>query len=452
MVDWHDLIVLGTGVGGTEVAAQAAGKGLDVLAIEQRLVGGECPYWGCIPSKAMARASSVLGEAARVNQLAGKSAVEPDWTVLARRVAEVSEHWDDARAVDRLERRGATPLRGRGRILGPAEVEVDGRRLAARKGLVIATGTQPAIPPVDGIRGVPYWTNREAVEAGTIPRSLIVLGAGAVGLELAQAFGRFGAEVTVVEGADHALPMEEPENAAAIDEAVRRDGIILITGTTATAAASSERGITVELSDGTHLEGEQLLVATGRRPDLGSLGVAELGIDPGARSVPTDENLRAGDGVWAVGDVTGHGEFTHVAYYQAQIAAADILDTEHEPADYTAVPRVTFTDPEVASVGLTEAAARAGGLDVRVGVLPTSSSDRGWLHGRGADLGVTKVVADAAAGVLVGGSAMGPASGEVVAFLALAIRARIPVSLLMEVIYPYPTFTRGVRGALRRLG
>ena len=452
MVDWHDLIVLGTGVGGAEVAAQAAGQGLDVLAIEQRLVGGECPYWGCIPSKAMARASSVLGEAARVGQLAGKSAVEPDWTVLARRVAEVSEHWDDARAADRLERRGATLLRGRGRILGPAEVEVGGRRLAARKGLVIATGTKPAIPSIDGLSGVPYWTNREAVEAGAVPRSLVVLGAGAVGLELAQAFGRFGAEVTVVEAAGHALPMEEPENSAAIDEALRRDGITLITGTTATAAASSERGITVELSDGTHLEAERLLVATGRRPDLRSLGVAELGIDPDAPSVATDENLRAGDGAWAVGDVTGHGEFTHVAYYQAQIAAADILGTEHEPADYTAVPRVTFTDPEVASVGLTEAAARARGLDVRVGLLPTSSSDRGWLHGPGADLGVTKVVADAAAGVLVGGSAMGPASGEVAAFLALAIRARIPVGLLMEVIYPYPTFTRGVRGALRRLG
>jgi pyruvate/2-oxoglutarate dehydrogenase complex dihydrolipoamide dehydrogenase (E3) component len=452
VVDWHDLIVLGTGVGGAEVAAQAAGQGLDVLAIEQRLVGGECPYWGCIPSKAMARASSVLGEAARVGQLAGKSAVEPDWTVLARRVAEVSEHWDDARAADRLERRGATLLRGRGRILGPAEVEVAGRRLAARKGLVIATGTEPAIPSIDGLSGVPYWTNREAVEAGAVPRSLVVLGAGAVGLELAQAFGRFGAEVTVVEAAGHALPMEEPENSAGIDEALRRDGITLITGTTATAAASSERGITVELSDGTHLEAERLLVATGRRPDLRSLGVAELGIDPDAPSVATDENLRAGDGAWAVGDVTGHGAFTHVAYYQAQIAAADILGTEHEPADYTAVPRVTFTDPEVASVGLTEAAARARGLDVRVGLLPTSSSDRGWLHGPGADLGVTKVVADAAAGVLVGGSAMGPASGEVVAFLALAIRARIPVGLLMEVIYPYPTFTRGVRGALRRLG
>lgn len=451
MVDWHDLIVLGTGVGGVEVAAQAAGQGLDVLAIEQRLVGGECPYWGCIPSKAMARASSVLGEAARVGQLAGKSAVEPDWTVLARRVAEVSEHWDDARAADRLERRGATLLRGRGRILGPAEVEVGGRRFAARKGLVIATGTEPAIPSIDGLSGVPYWTNREAVEAGAVPRSLIVLGAGAVGLELAQAFGRFGAEVTVVEAAGHALPMEEPENSAAIDEALRRDGITLITGTTATAATSSERGITVELSDGTHLEAERLLVATGRRPDLRSLGVAELGLDPDAPSVATDENLRAGDGAWAVGDVTGHGEFTHVAYYQAQIAAADIMGTEHEPADYTAVPRVTFTDPEVASVGLTEAAARARGLDVRVGLLPTNSSDRGWLHGPGADLGVTKVVADAAAGVLVGGSAMGPASGEVVAFLALAIRARIPVGLLMEVIYPYPTFTRGVRGALRRL-
>ena len=230
MVDRHDLIILGTGVGGAEVAVQAARNGLDVLAIEQRLVGGECPYWGCIPSKAMARASSVLGEAARVGQLAGKSAVEPDWTVVASRVAEVSEHWDDARAADRLERSGATLLRGSGQIVGPAEVVVGGRRLAARKGLVIATGTQPAIPSIDGLPGVPYWTNREAVEAGAVPRSLIVLGAGAVGLELAQAFGRFGAEVTVVEAAEHALPMEEPENAAAIDEALRRDGITLITG------------------------------------------------------------------------------------------------------------------------------------------------------------------------------------------------------------------------------
>jgi pyruvate/2-oxoglutarate dehydrogenase complex dihydrolipoamide dehydrogenase (E3) component len=452
MSDRCDLIVLGTGVAGAEVAAQAARHGLDVLAIEQRLVGGECPYWGCIPSKAMARAAGVLGEAARAGQLAGKSAVEPDWTIVASRVAEVSEHWDDARAADRLERSGATLLRGSGQIVGPAEVEVGGRRFAARKGLVIATGTEPAIPSVDGLSGVPYWTNREAVEAGAIPRSLIVLGAGAVGLELAQAFRRFGAEVTVVEAAGHALPMEEPENAAAMDEVLRRDGITLITGTTAAAVAGSEHGVTVELSDGTHVEGERLLVATGRRPDLHSLGVAGLGIDPDAPSVATDENLRAGDGVWAIGDVTGHGEFTHVAYYQAQIAAADILGTEHEPADYTAVPRVTFTDPEVASVGLTEASARARGLDVKVGLLPTRSSDRGWLHGPGADLGVTKVVADADAGVLVGGSVMGPASGEVAAFLALAIRARIPVPLLMEVIYPYPTFTRGVRGALRRLG
>lgn len=169
MSDRCDLIVLGTGVAGAEVAAQAARHGLDVRAIEQRLVGGECPYWGCIPSKAMARAAGVLGEAARAGQLAGKSAVEPDWTIVASRVAEVSEHWDDARAADRLERSGATLLRGSGQIVGPAEVEVGGRRFAARKGLVIATGTEPAIPSVDGLSGVPYWTNREAVEAGTIP-------------------------------------------------------------------------------------------------------------------------------------------------------------------------------------------------------------------------------------------------------------------------------------------
>ena len=451
MPDRYDLIVLGLGVGGVEVATQCARNGMSVLAVEQRLVGGECPYWGCVPSKAMVRAAQVLAEAGRVEELAGTSSAEPEWAVVARRVREVSEHWDDTRAAQRLAKTGATLLRGRSVITGPGDVRVGEQRFTARKGLVIATGTEPAIPPVKGLPGVPYWTNREAIEAATVPRSLIVVGAGAVGLELAQVFRCFGADVTIVEAAAHVLPAEEPENAAAMEETLRRAGITLITGATTAAVGRSGDGVMVELTDGTHLEAGRLLVATGRRPDLRSLGVAETGLDPGAPCVPTDGHLRAGDGVWAVGDVTGHGAFTHVAYYQAQIAAAAILGIEHEAADYTAVPRVIFTDPEVAGVGLTEAQARARGMDVTAGVLPTGSSDRGWLHGAGAGPGVTKVVADVGTGTLVGESVMGPAAGEVAAFLALAIRARIPVSLLMEVIYPYPTFARGIRGALRRL-
>ena len=192
-------------------------------------------------------------------------------------------------------------------------------------------------------------------------------------------------------------------------------------------------------------------MATGRRLDLGGLGVDAAGLDPDAPAVATDANLRAGDGIWAVGDVTGKGAFTHVAVYQGRIAAADILGAEHAPADYRAVPRVTFTDPEVASVGMTEAQAREAGLTVRSGVAATSSSARGWIHGPGAEHGVAKLVADADRGVLVGGSLMGPAAGEVVGLLVLAIKERVPVAALRQLIYPYPTFVRGLEDALRQL-
>jgi pyruvate/2-oxoglutarate dehydrogenase complex dihydrolipoamide dehydrogenase (E3) component len=449
--DRHDLVVIGAGVGGLEVAHRAAEAGLDVLVVESGLVGGECPYWGCVPSKAMTRAGQVLGEALRVGELAGDVTVRPDWALLAARVRAVSEGWEDRRAVARLRAAGAQLLRGRGVIAGPGEVEVDGRRVAGRRGVVIGTGTQPVIPPVAGLASVPFWTNRGALEAATCPRSLIVLGGGAIGLELGQVFCRFGSEVTILEAADRVLGMEEPENAAALTDVLRSDGILVRTGVTATRVASSPGGISVDASDGFHAEAERLLVATGRRPDLHRLQVDRVGLDPDADLVPTDAHLRAGERLWAVGDVTGHGAFTHVAYYQAQIAAADILGREHEPADYTAVPRVTFTDPELGSVGLTGAEARRRGMEVRVGMLPIAASDRGWLYGRGADLGVIKVVADATTGTLVGASVLGPVGGETAALLALAIRARIPVATLQEVIYPYPTFARALRGALRRL-
>ena len=447
----HDLVVVGMGVGGLEVAVRAAAQGLNVLGIEEGLVGGECPYWGCVPSKAMTRAAEALGDVGRVSALAGRATIDANWAILAGRVREVSDAWDDTKTVERLRSAGVTLRRGRARIVGPGEVEVDGERIIARRGLVIASGTRPVIPPVSGLSQVAYWTNRDAIETGAAPRSLAVLGGGAVGLELAQVFCRFGSAVTIIEAADHVLPMEEPENATAIAEVLRHDAITVRTGVTASAVSADGAGVRVSLSDGTSLAAERLLVATGRRPDLAALGVAKVGLDEHADHVPTDARLRVGDGVWAVGDVTGRGQFTHVAYYQAQIAAADITGQACEPADYTAVPRVTYTDPEIASVGLTEARARQRGLRVRVGRLPTSGSDRGWLYGAGADLGVTKVIEDAATGRLVGGSSLGPAAGETIALLGVAIRARIPVSTLMEVIFPYPTFARAIRGALRRL-
>jgi pyruvate/2-oxoglutarate dehydrogenase complex dihydrolipoamide dehydrogenase (E3) component len=355
------LIVIGMGVGGEEVAGRTAEAGMDVVGIERKLVGGECPYWGCIPSKLIVRAGNALAEANRVNRLAGRATTAPAWAPVAARVREATADWDDQLAVERFQRKGGRFLRGQARIVGPREVEVDGRRLRARRGIVLASGGEPAVPPIDGLARTDFWTNREAIEAAELPRSLVVLGAGPVGLELAQAFHRLGTAVTLVEVGQHALPMDEPEQGAAMDEVVRADGMTLHTGVSAVSVKPRNGGVGVWLSDGRLVEAERLLVATGRRLDLGGLGVQAAGLDPRAPAVAVDRHLRAGDGQWAVGDIT------HVAVYQARIAAADILGVAHQPADYTAVPRVTFTDPEVASVGLTEAQAQAVVDHVRVG-------------------------------------------------------------------------------------
>ncbi|MPZ69807.1 MAG: NAD(P)/FAD-dependent oxidoreductase, partial [Actinobacteria bacterium] len=231
--------------------------------------------------------------------------------------------------------------------------------------------------------------------------------------------------------------------------ALTEEGIEVHTGVGAKGVSSSTGGIEMTLGDGRTLRSERLLVATGRKTALGSLGVGAAGLDEDARSLEVDGHMRAADGIWAIGDVTAHGGFTHVAVYQGRIAAADILGQEQAPADYSAVPRVTFTDPEVASVGFTEESARAKGITVATAVAQTGSSARGWIHGPGAEHGVTKLVADADAGVIIGASSMGPRAGDVIGMLVLAIKERVPISSLKEMIYPYPTFVRGVEDALR---
>jgi pyruvate/2-oxoglutarate dehydrogenase complex dihydrolipoamide dehydrogenase (E3) component len=453
MAEQPDVIVIGMGVGGEELAGQAAEAGLRVLGVERRLVGGECPYWGCIPSKMMVRAANALAETARVDRLAGRAAAEPSWAPVAARIREATSNWDDRAAVDRFEKKGGSFLRGQARIVGQRAVEVDGTRFEARRGMVIATGGEPASLPIDGLAELGFWTNREAIEATELPRSLVVLGAGAIGVELAQAFHRFGTAITLVEMGSHPLPGEEPENAEALAEVLREQGMALHTGVSAKSVERGrDGGAVVHLSDGTEVKGERVLVCAGRRSDLRPLGVDAAGLDPAARAIEVDDHLRAGPGLWSVGDVTGKGAFTHVAMYQARIAAADVIGREHEPADYSAVPRVTFTDPEVASVGMSEAKAREAGHRVRTGVATTASSARGWIHGPGAEHGVFKLVADADHGVLLGGSVMAPSAGEIAGLLVLAVRERVPIARLRELIYPYPTFVRGLEGALEQLG
>ncbi|MGH2751848.1 MAG: dihydrolipoyl dehydrogenase family protein [Actinomycetota bacterium] len=447
----HDVIVIGMGVGGEEVAGRLAEGGLDVLAIERKLVGGECPYWGCIPSKIMVRAADSLAEAARVTGLAGDAQIGRDWAPVARRVRDATADWNDEVAVERHEKKGETLLRGDARLVAARTVEVEGHTYSSRRGIVLATGTEPALPPVEGLDEVDVWTNRDAIEAKEVPRSIVILGAGPIGLELGQVLKRFGAEVTFVELFGHALAYDEPEIGAAVADVLREEDIKLYTGVGAQEVRPSADGVEVELSDGRTLSAERILVATGRRANLVGLGLENVGLDPEARAIEVDGHLRAGDGLWAVGDITGKGQFTHVAVYQGRIAAADILGREHPIADYAAVPRVTFMDPEVASVGLTAEKAHEAGVNVRIALVGTKSSARGWIHGPGAEHGVIKLVADADRKILVGGSLMAPAAGEVVGFLALAVKERVPIRNLRELIYPYPTFVRGIEDALRQL-
>ncbi|MEV0006059.1 FAD-dependent oxidoreductase [Micromonospora sp. NPDC050980] len=486
-----DVVVVGLGVGGEEVAGRLAEAGLDVVGVERDLVGGECPYWGCVPSKMMIRAANALAEAHRVNELAGAAEVRPDWAPVAKRIRqEATDTWDDAAAVDRFTGKGGRFVRGSGRLDGRNRVRVGDQAFEARYGVVLGTGTRPSIPPIDGLADTPYWTNHQAIEVEELPRTLLVLGGGAIGLELAQVFARFGVRVTVVEAADRVLAVEEPEASALAAEALRADGVEIHTEVKAGRVSHDGDEFTIH-ADGATFTGEKLLVVTGRRAHLEELGLDTVGVHAGQRYLAVDGRMHVTDDIWAVGDLTGEGAFTHIAMYQAGIVVADVLDhmrrTKGGPdasgtasvvggaagvvsavggamsaggspaapgsvpvADYRALPRVTFTDPEVGAVGLTEQQARERGINVQVGHTDLTSSARGWIHKTG-NAGFIKLVVDADQGVLVGATSAGPAGGEVLSALVLAVHAAVPISQLRHMIYAYPTFHRAISDALRDL-
>ena len=447
-----DVIVIGTGPGGESLATRLANEGLEVVAVESRLVGGECPYWGCIPSKMFIRAANALAETRRVPGLAGTSTVEPDFSLVAKRIRdEATDDWDDTVAADRLADAGVTLVRGHGRLTAARTVEVeaaDGSRptFTARRGIVLNPGTRPSAPPIDGLEGTPYWTNREALETENLPASLAVIGGGPIGLELAQAFARVGSHVTILQSGPRILAPEEPEASEVVTEVLRAEGLTVLTDVTTSRVEHD--GTTFRVThDGVTLEVDQVLVAAGRRPNIDDLGLDTIGLEPG-RSLDVDDAMRVvgHDGLWAIGDVVGRGAFTHVSMYQAQRAGSDVLGDDLPPYD-TTFPRSTFTDPEVGGVGLTEHQAREQGIDVRVGVAPLNESSRGFVHGSGNE-GVVKVVVDAARGVLVGATFVGPSGGESVSGLGVAVRAEVPVEVLRNSIYAYPTFWRAVETAL----
>jgi pyruvate/2-oxoglutarate dehydrogenase complex dihydrolipoamide dehydrogenase (E3) component len=443
-----DVVVIGLGPGGEAAATQLAQAGLRVVAVDRRLVGGECPYYGCIPTKMMVRAAGLLAEASRVPGMAGDASVVPSWTPVHARVRdEATDGWDDRVAVERLEKAGARVVHGQARLVGPRTVDVDGTTFTARRGVLLNTGTEPAAPPVVGLAGTPYWTNRDAVRTDSLPGRLVVLGGGAIGAELAQVFARFGVRVTVVEAAGRVLAAEEPESSRLIADVFAREGIRVLAGVSIVSVAYADGGFSLDLGDDT-VTADRLLVAAGRRPNLPDVGLDTVGLDPAARSVPTDGRMRAAEGLWAVGDITGKGAFTHMSMYQSAIAVRDILGAEGPEADYRAVPRVTFTDPEVGSVGMTEQQARGAGLEVRVGYADLASSSRGFVHGPGND-GFVKLVADG--DELVGATSAGPTGGEVLSMLTTAVHGRVPISTLRSMIYAYPTFHRAVESALADL-
>jgi pyruvate/2-oxoglutarate dehydrogenase complex dihydrolipoamide dehydrogenase (E3) component len=441
-----DVVVLGLGPGGEHVAIKLARAGLDVVGIDHRLVGGECPYYGCVPSKMMIAAARVIADVHKVADFGGAAKVEPDWPTVARRIRdEATDDWDDAVAVKRLEDSGARFVRGRGVLVGPGQVRAGGTTYAARKGVVLNTGTEPAAPPIDGLQGTPYWTNRDAVALTELPASIVVLGGGPIGCEFAQVFARYGVEVTVVEMADRLVAIEEPEASELLEKAFADEDITVLTGASVGSVTHDDDGFILDV-DGNKVRAERVLVAAGRKANLDHIGLDLLGLPDDLPEIETDERMRAGEKLWAIGDITGKGAFTHVSMYQGAVVVRDVLGEDGPWADYRAVPRVTFTSPEVASVGLSEQAAREQGIDVAVGAGDLGA--RGWLA---KEEGLVKLVADRKRGVLVGGCVVGEAGGEILSALEVAVHAEIPVTTLLSMHFAYPTYHRALEHALKEL-
>ncbi len=403
-----------------------------MTVVERRLVGGECSYWACMPTKTMLRAPELAAAARRSQGALAVGRMDPQ-AIFAWR--DLVAGRDDSSQVEWLASRGAELVRGDAVVTEPGVVQVDGQELEYDR-LVIATGSSPAVPELDGLDHVDYWTNIEATETLEVPERLLVLGGGPVGCELAQFFQRVGSQVTLVQGDSRLLARVDAEAAALVEEALREDGVDIRLD----ARAERVTGSGLLLADGTQLSFDRLLLATGRTPNVE--GLEALGLDLSRRGIEVDERLRAAENVWAIGDVTGIAPFTHVGKYHARIAAYDLAGRDVR-ADHRAVPATIFTDPQVATVGSTE-----GGASSR---WELTSVPRLSTYERPKRRGFVKVVADPERKVLTGAVAVGPESGEWLQQLTLAIRAETPVEVLLDVIQPYPTFSEGVFLALREL-
>jgi len=445
MPERYDAIIIGAGPAGEVAATRLPELGLRTALIERELVGGECAYWACIPSKTLLRPPEVRGEAKRT---AGVAVPAQSWPDAAEYRDFMIRDLDDSKAIAGYRSGGVDVYKSEARILGPGKVEIAGAALETER-LVIATGSDARVPEIPGLREAGYWTNREATTTSEVPASVVILGGGPVGVELGQLFRRFGAEVVIVEKHERLLAGEDAEAGELIGRALGDDGVVLRLGAEVARVTREGPQRVVQLEDGSELRGDELIVAVGREPRVPA-GLEELGVTIEPRGVQVDERCRAGDGVWAVGDVTGVMPFTHVAMYQARVACADMAG-ETASADYTSIPRVVFSDPEVAAVGLTLEQARERGLRLaRARIRIADEIARPWTYERD-PRGELGLLVDTDRDVLIGAWAVAPLAGEWIHYATLAIKTQTPLKVLRDTVAQFPTFSEAFSKALERV-